>query len=754
MDQKASTRLTRREFAATAIATASLASCRQTVSAAPPKDAGRSASNAAVFEPVRIPDWVYGITRMSYLGPDSVADAAKIGVQVVHGNAVWPYFPLRRDGGGLARKEAQILRKFVDDCHRHGMRLVLGLPPFPPVNLMQAHPEWRIAPADSGAQLKIVPLENNLGTRLACNVGPWGDYLIDVCAELVEDFGVDGFSFDGNYHPPICICAACKQAYQRDAKRPLPPKADLDDVPYRQYLVWRGEQLERHYQKMQQRLKGIRADVVIMSWTVNAGRYGHFLHSPRAMPTRLNLLFDLPMQEWWLDETNVGASVAPSFGAAYLSAVTGGRPCGCEPYLMSRGNPYRGDSFPAHERMARSMLTLAHGSVTAHSMGWTGGAAGAAPVFAETKRREPWLTRRRRIPWAAILVSEQTRQFYAYRDIADRFLPHVFGAFRMFLEEHLPITLVNDWDITAEGLADYRVLVLPNAAALSDAQVAAIRQYVRRGGGLMATTETSLCDELGRPRADFALADVFGVSFRGRPQSPQKRTDLDPNFAIAIDDKYWRERVGAAAMSWADQSLWHDATLRALVPSRAAQFKGPQVLVTPRDAAEVVAHLRPEGGEHAIPAIIARKFGAGRVVYMAAALDAALWSYAYPYQRRMLARAVGWAAGGEPPIRVTAPMCVQTTFFQRDVGGKRQIVIHLFNNVNTTAHHGAPAADVPLREETVPIGGIRITFVGDAPKRFHVEPGAIEPKVTRNGDQTLVELPPLELHAMLVADAE
>ena len=66
---------------------------------------------------------------------------------------------------------------------------------------------------------------------------------------------------------------------------------------------------------------------MLMSWTVNAGRYGHFLYSPRAMPTRLNLLFDLPMQEWWLDETNLGGSIAPAFGAAYLRAVTGGRPC-------------------------------------------------------------------------------------------------------------------------------------------------------------------------------------------------------------------------------------------------------------------------------------------------------------------------------------------------------------------------------------------------------------------------------------------
>ena len=43
------------------------------------------------------------------------------------------------------------------------------------------------------------------------------------------------------------------------------------------------------------------------------------------------------------------------------------------------------------------------------------------------------------LPWAALLVSEQTRQFYAYRHIAEWFLPPVLGVWRAALEEHLPV---------------------------------------------------------------------------------------------------------------------------------------------------------------------------------------------------------------------------------------------------------------------------------------------------------------------------
>jgi hypothetical protein len=64
-------------------------------------------------------------------------------------------------------------------------------------------------------------------------------------------------------------------------------------------------------------------------------RYGHFLTSPRVMSARMNLLFDSPVQEWWLDEVNLGASVVPAFGAAYVRALTGGRTGASEPYIMS-----------------------------------------------------------------------------------------------------------------------------------------------------------------------------------------------------------------------------------------------------------------------------------------------------------------------------------------------------------------------------------------------------------------------------------
>lgn len=709
----------RREFLAAGIATTALLTDFP-ATADPPKP-------SADFEPVRIPDWVHGITRMAFLTPGEVDRAARAGAQVVHTNLIWPYFPLRRDGGGLSKDDARKLRELVERCHAKRMKLVLGLPPFPAVECVRRHPDWRVQSGDK--PIAAEPKVSDLGSRLGCNNGPWGDFLVEICGELIEDFHLDGYSFDGNYHPALCKCPACKSAYRKDHNRDLPPSANLDDVAYREYLVWRGERLENHYRRLQQGIKKANPDAVLMSWTTNAGRYGHFLFSPRSMPTRLNRLFDLPMQEWWLDESNIGGSLAPSFGAAYLRAVTGDRPCASEPYLMSRGNPYGTDSFPVQERLTRALLATTYGSTLAMSLGWPG--HDPAEDFHVIAQREKYLTRTTTLPWAAMLVSEQTRQFHAYKDIPDRFLAPLFGAFRAAVEEHLPLQLINDWDATGTSLARFAVLLLPNSAALSDSQVAAIRLFVEKGGGLIASGDAALCDELGRPRADFALADLFGVSFRDRSKT----------------------RNEVARLNWANHPLVRDAKLQKLVPGKSAIFRGPQTIVSnPKDMDEVALRMLPEGSHQPIPAAIVRPFGKGRVIYFAAGIDAANWSYSYPYYRRLLASAIEWAAGGQPPVQVVAPMCVQSTYFTQQEKGQRRLIVHLFNGIDTTSNHGLPASDVPLREEIVPIHGIRVRFRQHVPKQLHLEPGGKVLEARRDGNDTIVSLPPLKIHSMLVGE--
>lgn len=127
--------------------------------------------------------------------------------------------------------------------------------------------------------------------------------------------------------------------------------------------------------------------------------------------------------------------------------------------------------------------------------------------------------------------------------------------------------------------------------------------------------------------------------------------------------------------------------------------------------------------------------------------------YAYPYQRVLLRSAIDWAAAAPAPISVEAPMCVHAVSMRQKKVGQR-LVVALFNDINTTAHHAAPGDDVPLREEVLPIHDIRVTFHGYKLGRIHLEPGSIDlPKTDANGSAT-VTVPRLDVQALVVAELE
>jgi hypothetical protein len=84
-----------------------------------------------------------------------------------------------------------------------------------------------------------------------------------------------------------------------------------------------------------------------------------------------------------------------------------------------------------------------------------------------------------------------------------------------------------------------------------------------------------------------------------------------------------------------------------------------------------------------------------------------------------------------------------------------RLLVHLFNDLNTTAHHALPVDDVPLREEVVPIHDLRLTL---APHyrigRVHLEPGGEDLTTHRDAAGLHIKVPRIDVHAIVVAELE
>ncbi len=89
------------------------------------------------------------------------------------------------------------------------------------------------------------------------------------------------------------------------------------------------------------------------------------------------------------------------------------------------------------------------------------------------------------------------------------------AAYAMLWRSQIPFDVVHDQYMDAGVLARYAAVIVPNAICMTPAVVALLREYVRGGGHLIASFETSLADAAGRRAGNFGLADVFGVDFEG-----------------------------------------------------------------------------------------------------------------------------------------------------------------------------------------------------------------------------------------------
>ena len=716
------------------------------------------------FRPIKPPRWVEETLGVGYTlsGMNEVARtrAKAHGVSISELGFVDPFYAYY-DSKLLRKRSPHVplenLKKEIAQYKKLGLRVLAVYPPTLQSEVYEQHPDWRRVAEDATTVPSVDLVKQPFGGML-CLLGPYGDFFIEVMAEIATMHPeVSAFSYDGLHYGGVCYCRHCRANYRKETGREI-PKMNLDDPAFRRYQHWADRRMEDVVRRLQRRLKGINPELALVTWTTNAGRFGHFLSVPRNMPARMNLLLDAPDQEIWLDETNRGNSIVPAFGAAYAWSVANHRVAFSEPYLMSHGNPYGKDGFPEHEILRRMLLAATYGNCPSIAVGQPKRMQdGLYRCLDEIQRRKPWMIHKQPEKWAALLMSDNTKNFYARSAglVETRCLANVLGTFRACVEEHLPVTVINDWNLTEADLASYAVLLLPNAACLDDAQANAVRTFVKNGGGLVASLDASLFNEFGDPRPNYTLADVFGVDFRGAISPVVAKGSLDENFTKAIGPDYWEKRQNVFDVKFTPSPLM-SRKLADDVGDEPVTFKGPAVRVEPRPGTQTFATLRikdPPGPD--LPAIVARTYGKGRVVYFAAGLDAGYYLYSYPYQRLALTNAIRAAARVPPPVEIKAPMCVHATAMRQPSEGGHNLILHLFNDVNTTGGHAFPNDDVPLREESLPVHGIELTFRdGGRIRSVRQQPENMALQFRRNGERAVVTVPRLDVHTMVVVERE
>ena len=249
----------------------------------------------------------------------------------------------------------------------------------------------------------------------------------------------------------------------------------------------------------------------------------------------------------------------------------------------------------------------------------------------------------------------------------------------------MPFEYVHEAFLTPDRLDRFKLLILADTAALSDAQCAAIRDYVKRGGSLLATFAASLFDELGQRRTDFGLADVFGVSFAGRIDGPMQNSYL----SLDADSATGRRHPVLEGLD--DTPRIINGVFRIDVRPTMA-FPSPLTLI-PTYPDLPMEDVYPRVAHTETRELYLRDLGPNRIAYIPWDISRTFWDVMCVDHGRLLRNAIRWTTGEPPPVEVDGRGVVDVSIWrQRD-----SMTVHLVNLTNPMMMKGPLREVMPVR---------------------------------------------------------
>jgi hypothetical protein len=347
---------------------------------------------------------------------------------------------------------------------------------------------------------------------------------------------------------------------------------------------------------------------------------------------------------------------------------------------------------------------------------------------------EPYLRNTAPLVRIGVVYSEQTSANYGENPWQKNYDDHANGIYHALIEDRLPFEMVHDKLLDADHLKPFKLLILPNIAALSEKQCDQLKKFVEDGGSLLATYETSLYDEEGKPRSEFGLANIFGVSYSQGVEGPMQnsylrlKADANGKFHPALKDLEDAYRI-------------INSTHRVKVTPK-EKFPTPVTLV-PTYPDLPMEDVYPRSGDTDTCELYLREVGQGRIAYFPGDIDRTFWQIMSPDHGKLLTNTIRWALNEEPIVDVQSRGVLDVTVWRQ----QRSMTVHLVNLTNPMMMKG------PFRE-LIPVDATLKVRIPDGVKTTAVKLLLRNEKVNYKIDNGVVSLsvPNIEDHEILGID--
>lgn len=575
---------------------------------------------------------------------------------------------------------------------------------------------------------------------ITCIHSPYyDDYLPGVLREIIERSRPDGItdnSWAGMGRENICYCANCVRSFREHARLDLPRDANWNDPAYRQWILWSYARRIEVWELNNLVTQAAGGPDCIWSG-MNSGSVSSQARSFRDL-REISRRAHILMLDHQRRDDDTGFQQNGDTGKR-VHELMGWDKLAPESMALYQSGP--GYFRLASKTPAEARMWMIAGLAGGIQPWWHHISAyhedrrmyrTAEPVMTWAKANERYLVNRTPVASIGVVWSQRNTDFFGRDEAAERVDAPYTGFMHALVRARLPYLPVHIDDLERDS-GRFSLLILPNLGALSDAQCAAIRSHVERGGSLLATGVTSLYNEWGDARPDYALSGLFGAHLISpAPALPATRP----------------ARRGAAEWSSPDGHTY----LR-LIPELRANVEGPKSGDEPPvqgtrhpvlhgfDETDIIPYggmleeLRLDPGVHVpltfvppfptyppetswmrqpkteIPGLVLSSRGPSRIAFLPAGIDRRFAREHLTDHGDLLANLIRWAAGDSLPFSVKGPGFLDCHLYHQE----SRLILHIVN-LTSAATWRAPL------EEVIPVGPIDV----------HLQlPSALRPSVAR-----------------------
>ncbi|HEX4230103.1 MAG TPA: Tat pathway signal protein [Bryobacteraceae bacterium] len=554
-------------------------------------------------------------------------------------------------------------------------------------DFFRAHPDWFTRNAAGEAYRAA-------DKYITCVNSPYYDeYIPDVMREIIgrsHPVGITDNSWSGLDRNNICYCSNCIRRFRDATGQALPKQRDWNDPVFLKWIDWnyaRRVELWDANNRVTKAAGGPDCLWIGMNSGSIAAQSRSFRDCKAIWERTAILMLDHQARDatGFQENSDAGKKIHGVMGWEKLI------PESMAMYAASQPISFRLASKPAPEARLWMLDGIAGGLqpwwhyVSAYQedrrMYHT-----PEPVMRFHKENEEYLVNRQPVATVGLVWSQRNTDVYGRDEAAESVELPYHGFRQALLKGRIPYIPLNI-DHVARESGNLRTLILPDIAVLSDTQCAAIRDFVRQGGSLIATGSTSLYGESGTTRNDFALGDLFGANVATSSaewssverQSMARTVHTYLRLSPELRSRVWGPETGKeppivgtrhAALRGFDETdiLPFGGILQPLRVAIGAIVPLTFIPEFPIYPPETAWMRRPKTD---IPGLVIRD----RVAFLPADIDRRYGRYATPDHGDLLINLIRWAAGESIPLHVDGRGLIDCSLYSQP----GRLVLHLVN---------------------------------------------------------------------------